>query len=96
MEIFKISRNNKLDVYLKDQLSRAALSVSLNLAEGAGRSGVRDRRHFFTMSRASLFETIAILDFLLDIKLLENKIHNNLLIQMEVISKQLYSMTKNG
>jgi four helix bundle protein len=54
----------KLDNYIKDQLSRAAFSVPLNLAEGSGKFSKADRKNYYTTARASLYECIAILDIL--------------------------------
>jgi len=52
----------KLPGYLKDQLRRAASSVALNLAEGAGRFGQKDQKRFFTIAMGSLRECQAVLD----------------------------------
>ena len=52
----------KLPGYLKDQLQRAASSIALNLAEGAGRFGQKDQKKFFTIAMASLRECQAVLD----------------------------------
>ena len=41
---------------LADQLVRCSCSVPNNIAEGQGRSTPRDRRHFLTIARGSLFE----------------------------------------
>ena len=41
---------------IADQLVRAALSVPSNIAEGQGRSTVKDRRHYLVQARGSLYE----------------------------------------
>jgi four helix bundle protein len=41
---------------LADQLRRAALSVSSNIAEGSGRETVKDSQHFYTVAKGSAFE----------------------------------------
>src|SRR5204863_3562972 len=48
---------------LSDQLDRASLSVPLNIAEGAGRSG-RDQARHYAIARGSAFECLAVLDLL--------------------------------
>jgi four helix bundle protein len=50
---------------IADQLSRASLSISLNIAEGAGRYSRADKKHFYITARGSVFECVAILDVLL-------------------------------
>ena len=47
---------------LADQLRRAALSIPLNIAEGAGRAGDRDAAHHRSIARGSAMECAAILD----------------------------------
>jgi four helix bundle protein len=47
---------------LRDQLRRAADSVLLNTAEGAGRSGGPDKARFYDYARGSGTECAAILD----------------------------------
>ena len=48
--------------HLGDQLERAALSVVLNIVEGAGRSSPKEKRHFFSIALGSLAESVAVLD----------------------------------
>lgn len=47
---------------LADQLRRAAMSIPLNIAEAAGKSGAKDRAHFHAIARGSAMECGAILD----------------------------------
>ena len=48
--------------HLGDQLERASLSVVLNTVEGAGRTSWKEKRHFFSIARGSLAESVAVLD----------------------------------
>jgi len=47
--------------HLKDQLDRAATSVVLNVAEGAGEFSSDEKRRFYRMARRSATESAAIL-----------------------------------
>jgi four helix bundle protein len=50
---------------LRDQLSRAAASVPLNIAESAGRTAPSDKAHFIAIARGSAMECAAVIDVLL-------------------------------
>jgi four helix bundle protein len=50
---------------LRDQLARASLSISLNVAESAGRTSPADKAHFIAIARGSAMECAAIVDVLL-------------------------------
>ena len=50
---------------LRDQLERASLSIVLNIAEGAGRCTLPERRRHFIIALGSIYECAAILDVLL-------------------------------
>lgn len=46
---------------LSNQLTRAAVSVAANLAEGAGRISPKDQAHFSQLAYSSLMETACLL-----------------------------------
>jgi len=48
--------------YVKDQLGRAALSITANTAEGAGEFKRKDKARFYRMAARSATECAAILD----------------------------------
>jgi four helix bundle protein len=50
--------------HLRDQLRRAAFSVSLNIAEGTGKNGRSDRVRFYSIARGSAMECAAICDII--------------------------------
>ena len=47
---------------LSDQLKRASLSISLNIAEGAGKVSSADKQRFYAISRGSAMECGAVFD----------------------------------
>ena len=61
VELYKLSKGAQIPRHLKDQLVRASSSVALNLFEGWGRKGEKDRAHFFTIAFGSLREVQAII-----------------------------------
>ena len=54
---------------IKDQLKRCSLTVVLNTAEGAGKATARDKSKYFAIARGSAFETYAIFDACIAMKL---------------------------
>ncbi len=88
-------KNTRLDNTTSDQLRRASFSIVLNLAEGSGRFSKLDRKNFFTISRGSVFECVAILDVLKDESILEENVFQEFYGQGEELSKILYAMIKN-
>ena len=49
---------------LADQLKRAAISIPLNITEGAGKTTLADQSRFYAHARGSAMECSAILDVL--------------------------------
>jgi len=62
--------------HLADQLRRAASSITLNFAEGAGKSSTRDRRRYFHSARGSANEVVAILDVATAFNVLDMNLHH--------------------
>ena len=105
LEVYKKAKlfyiNNKAilgesrqESFVKDQLSRASFSVALNLAEGSGKFTNADRKKFFTIARASVFECVAILDILKDEKKIKMEVYQSQLEMADELSRVLYSMIK--
>ena len=84
-----------LEKYVRDQLGRASYSIVLNMAEGSAKSSKADRRNFFTISRGSVFECVAILEILYCEKKIEEEIYLEQLNAADQISRMLYAMIKN-
>lgn len=58
--------------HFADQLGRSALSVMLNIAEGAGKVSAADKRRYYLTARGSATEAAALLDALSRIGLLDD------------------------
>ncbi len=84
-----IENSKKLNTRIADQLYRAALSIPLNIAEGAGRYSRPDKRNFYTIARGSTFECTAIIDILHDKGLLEVEQKKHFYNMLEETSKML-------
>lgn len=75
--------------YLTDQLNRAALSISLNIAEGNGRWHANDRKQIFMIARGSVHECVPILEVCFSRQLIVAEVHQSLLKELEEISKMI-------
>jgi len=61
VQFYQEAQKIKLPHHLRDQMDRASSSISLNLAEGYGKSTHKDQRKFFHIAMGSLREVQAIL-----------------------------------
>ncbi len=61
--------------YFTDQLQRAALSVPLNVAEGAGEYANDEKARFYRMAKRSATECAGILDVCQRLKLIEENLY---------------------
>ena len=75
--------------HISDQLNRAALSISLNIAEGNGRYHKKDRTQFFKISRGSVFECVAVLDVCLVKKYIEKEKYDRFVSDLDVVARML-------
>ncbi len=85
---------NKFDKVTNDQLRRASFSIMLNIAEGSSRFSKKDRRHFLVIARGSVFECVAILEYLFDTKELEKIEYDIFYRRLDELSKMLYGLIK--
>jgi len=94
--IYKYIKNSPhLPGYVKNQLGRASLSIMLNIAEGVGKSTVKDKRNFLVVSRGSTLECAALIQFLGSENEIDDEQQIDISNGLEEISKMLYTMIKN-
>ena len=96
-QVFSLSNNfHQINQFsLGEQLRRSALSISSNIAEGAGRKHKKEKKQFFQTALASAFECVP----QLKIALLQSEINqeqfSSLYEECFVMSKMLSSLIKS-
>ena len=75
--------------FLGDQLSRASLSISANIAEGNGRFTKPDRCNFLGIARGSVQECVPRLELAARQKLITPERHGQLKADLEEIARML-------
>lgn len=74
---------------LCDQLRRAVVSVTSNIAEGSGRSSAKEKVHFLEISYGSLMEVLSQMDIAKDLGYITGEEFNSFEIQEEKVAKLL-------
>ncbi|REJ82339.1 MAG: four helix bundle protein [Bacteroidetes bacterium] len=104
LDVYKDSKSFHLEIHkdvllkpaidnaYKYQLRRSSLSLALNIAEGSGRFSKADKRNFYVIARSSLIESIAILDILKDLNLIEIDIFQKMYFLADKLSRMLFVM----
>jgi four helix bundle protein len=95
-EVFQfINASEKMEAIVKDQWKRATLGLMLNLAEGTGRISVNDKKHFITMARGSVNESVALLQITFDNGHISEEEYAGFYEKYEQVSKMLLGMYRS-
>ena len=78
---------------LCDQLRRAAISITSNIAEGSGRTSNKEKIHFLEFSYASLMEVVSQLDVAMDLGYITEEEFNNFEVMADRESRLLSGLT---
>ena len=73
---------------LRDQLHRAATSVLLNIAEGAGHASWGAKKRHYQIAMASLYEVAAVMD------LISTRVHPDLVHGLREVRAMLAALTR--
>ena len=90
-----LNKHKSMDPHVKDQWKRASLSITLNLAEGTGRMSVNDKKHFITIARGSVNESVALLQLSKDLGQIEEESYQHFYEKYEQVSKMLLGMYRS-
>ena len=80
---------------LCDQLRRASISIASNIAEGMGRSSLKEQVHFIEIAYGSLNEVMCQLELAADFGYITMEDLNTLEVQYEEIAKMLSGLRKS-
>lgn len=80
---------------LTDQIHRAVVSVTSNIAEGTSRTSTKDKAHFVEMSYGSLMEVVSQLQIAMDLGYISKQQYADLQTPIENISYKLYALRQS-
>ena len=76
------------------QVSRSALSVILNIAEGSGKVSDKEMNRYFEISLGSLYETLASIDTLKEMKIVNETEWQEIFQRISEIARQIGGFKK--
>ncbi|MBI2018261.1 four helix bundle protein [Candidatus Daviesbacteria bacterium] len=94
--IYKVTdKFPRSEIYgLTNQLRRAAVSISANIAEGSGASSVTDKMHYLDIAVKSALETTSEIQIALELNYLDKSVRNQLYEAAEKIIRKIRSYKK--
>lgn len=94
--IYKVTNNfPRSEQYgLSSQIRRAAVSISANIAEGSGSTGLKDKLNFLDIAIKSALETASEIQVALELSYINNLTRDNLYNQVEIIIKRIRAFKK--
>lgn len=94
--IYKVTdKFPKSEIYgLTNQLRRAAISISANIAEGSGASSLNDKLHYLDIAVKSALETTSEIQIALELNYLNEATRNQLYEEAEKIIRKIRSYKK--
>jgi len=97
ISVYKVTMNfTKSEVYgITSQINRAAVSISSNIAEGAGRNSNKDFARFVHITLGSSFELETQLIIALELNFIEQSSYNSLIEKLNKIQKMLVNLNKH-
>jgi four helix bundle protein len=89
------SSKGSISYFYLEQLGRAILSISLNIAEGNGRWNEREKARFIRIARGSAFECVPILQMMWERKVIDDLTYRSIYGRLESVSKMLTNLARS-
>ncbi len=74
---------------LGEQIRKASISVTNNIAEGGGRSGRREKAYFYNLAKGSVYEVVNLLEICVRRRYLSEERRQRLYSEAEELAKML-------
>ena len=96
-QVYKLLKNfpKEEQFAMCDQLRRASVSVTSNIAEGVNRYSVKEKAHFLEMSYSSLMEVMSQLEIANDLGYISNVDLNNIEVGVADIARLLSGLQRS-
>ena len=94
VRIYEVLRDCR-DYGLKDQMTRAAVSIASNIAEGAERDSKKEFIHFLHIAKGSSAELRTQVYIASRIDIVDKVLEHEIIEELKVISKQLHGLIKS-
>lgn len=94
MRIYELTRNH-FDSGLKNQMTRAAVSVASNIAEGAERNSAKEFSRFLYIARGSAAELRTQIYIAYKIGMIDQETKDALVNELVEISKMLFGLARS-
>jgi four helix bundle protein len=98
LEIYKITKQfPREEIYsLVDQMKRASVSITSNIAEGFGRQTYKEKIQFFYLAQGSLIELKSQLYVAKDVKYIKHEQFELLMKQIKLVHRLLQGLIKKS
>lgn len=91
--ILKFCREEKsLHFYIANQLSRASVSIVINIAEGSGKMTHKSEKNFYRIARGSVYECVSLFEIILEKRSIAQKQFDTYYNELETLSKMLFKL----
>jgi four helix bundle protein len=94
LALYSILRDSK-DFSFRDQICRASVSIMNNISEGFERGTDKEFQHFLYIAKGSSGEVRSMLHLALELKYINEKVHQDLTSKANEISKMLAGLIKS-
>jgi len=79
---------------LANQMRRCSVSISSNIAEGAGRKSAKDQAHFYSMGYSSCLELMSQTILSLDLEFIDNNDESDIREHIQLVSNKINALRK--